>query len=79
MTLWKDTKPVTMLSILWDPADVVKIKRKRNTVRNVNYTLLFSLLISTFLSCYKAYYTSFGYHLILLSFITIIGYKNHLF
>ena len=29
MTVWQDTKPVTMLTTLWDPADVVKVKRKK--------------------------------------------------
>lgn len=29
MTVWQDTKPVTLLSTLWDPEEVITVKRKR--------------------------------------------------
>ena len=29
MTVWQDTKPVSMLSTCWDPTDVVKVNRKK--------------------------------------------------
>ena len=29
VTVWQDTKPVSMLSTNWDPTDTVKVNRKR--------------------------------------------------
>ena len=29
ITVWQDTKTVTMLSTLWDPVDVVKVKKNK--------------------------------------------------
>lgn len=33
MTVWQDTRPVTMLSTLWDPEDTVTVKRKKVMVQ----------------------------------------------